>query len=154
MILCMLNILNYRPEIYKKKKGNILIKYYFFIDPYDACLEEQDQIGEFVFKIENQDIRDIDKSYYLNKPKPKISNNSNNSNNNIISNNNMGNKINHELEKIKDLILPLPLGILRNSYNNDNSEENQNLSEETKKSIKLIKSNTKLANVNIISIYY
>ena len=48
--------------------------------------------------------------------------NSNNSNNNIISNNNMGNKINHELEKIKDLILPLPLGILRNSYNNDNSD--------------------------------
>ena len=33
------------------------------MDPYDACLEEQEQIGEFIFTIENKDIRELDKNY-------------------------------------------------------------------------------------------
>jgi len=30
------------------------------MDPYDACLEEQEKDGEFIFKIENIDIKTLD----------------------------------------------------------------------------------------------
>ncbi len=107
-------MINIRSEIDKKRS---LIKYYFFLDPFDACLEEQEKGKNFVLKIENVEISKLESKTNLKLP-----------NNEFVKN-------------VSDKILPLP-----KSTQVEEDEINK-LSYETKNKVDLIKENTKLANV-------
>jgi len=128
------------------------------MDPYDACLEEQEKDGEFIFKIENIDIKTLDNQSQISINNINNANNTNNkannTNNNANSNNklNMGNKLSDNINIMKEKMFPI---LKHNQREIDHKSEEikfRSLSTETQKAVKLIKENTVLANVNTINV--